>query len=91
MALSNKHLTQKIGAIEEIHAVVCDKNKDMDRAGDVIVSLKIEGQWFEILRLTELCNYFEGSCPRSGLAYELIKNNGRPRRASKNDNWNPYD
>ncbi len=90
MALSNKRLTHLIGAIEEIHAVVCDKEKDMDRAGDVIVSLKIEGLWYEVIRLTELCNYFAGSSPRSGLAFELVKKNGRTTRPDKDENWNPY-
>jgi hypothetical protein len=91
MPLTKKRLTHLIGAIEDIHAVVCDKNKEMDRAGDVIVSIKIEGLWYEVIRLTERCNYYAGSSPRSGLAFELVKKNGRKKPPHAGDNWNPDD
>ena len=80
-----------IGQIEAIHAIVCDKKKEMDRAGDVIVSLKIEGKWYEIIRLTELCNYFAGSTTRSGLAGSLIKKKALSKPPTADDNWDPYN
>ena len=90
MAIHKKRLTELIGQLEAVHAVVCDKNKDMDRAGDVIVSLKIEGKWYEVIRLTERCNYYAGSTTRHGLAGDLIKKKARSKPPHAGDNWNPY-
>ena len=89
MPISKTRLKRMIGSLEAVHAVVCDKNNEMDRAGDVIVSLKIEGKWYEVLRLTERCNYYAGQHTREGLAIHLIKKNGRSKPPSKADNWNP--
>lgn len=90
MALTKKRLTHLIGSIEAIHAVVCDKKKEMDRAGDVIVALKIEGRWYEVIRLTEACNYFAGGSPRAGLASALARKNGKKNPPHAGDNWDPY-
>lgn len=87
--MNQKRLTEMIGQIESVHAIVCDKHKEMDRAGDVIVSVKIDGKWYEILRLTERCNYFAGSTTRAGLASDLIKKKARSAPPHSGDNWNP--
>jgi hypothetical protein len=89
MAVNTKRLTKMIGQLEAVHAVVCDKNKEMDRAGDVIISLELEGNWYEIIRLTERCNYHAGQITRAGLSMKLIKKNARSKPPHKGDNWNP--
>ena len=89
--LSNKRLTEMLGAIEAIHTVVCDKTKESDRAGDVIVALKTGGKWYEIIRLTERCDYYAGGTYRGGLANSLLKENARSRPPHAGDNWNPYE
>ncbi len=88
-AVSTKRLKRMIGAIEGIHTIVCDKKKENDRAGDVIVSLRIEGKWYEVIRLTERCNYFAGLNQRYGLSEALVRKNARPKAPGADENWNP--
>jgi hypothetical protein len=86
---NDARLTAKLGTIQRIHAIVCDKDEEMDRAGDVVVSLQIDGKWYEIIRLTEACNYFAGETTRAGLQESLARKNARDK-PTKDDNWVPY-
>lgn len=81
---SKATLEKMLGGIEAIHAIVCDKSSQADRAGDVIVSIKINGKWYEVLRLTEACNYFSGEITRAGLPQTIIRKNARTSPPTKN-------
>lgn len=87
--MSKAKLTNMIGAIEAMHAIVCDKSTQCDRAGDVIVSIKIDGKWYEVIRLTEACDYFSGEITRYGLSRTIVRENARNHQPTKDDNWEP--
>jgi hypothetical protein len=77
MARSKTKLSQLIGSIDTIDVIIHDKLKPQDRAGDVVVTLHIGGKQYEVLRLTESCDYFHGQITRHGLNSRITRSNAR--------------
>lgn len=77
MARSKTKLAALIGAIDTIDVIVHDKIKPQDRAGDVVVAIHIGGKQYEVLRLTESCNYFHGQITRHGLDSAITRKRAR--------------